>query len=74
MAHDPGLAQRVREVLAGRAGVSERAMFGGLAFLMDGKTFVGIRNASLMARVGPERHRMPWPCRASASWTSLAGP
>ena len=29
MAHDPGLAQRVREVLAGRAGVSERAMFGG---------------------------------------------
>ena len=32
-------------------------MFGGLAFLVDGKMFVGIRNSSLMARVGPERHQ-----------------
>lgn len=31
-------------------------MFGGLAFLVDGKMFVGIRESSLMARVGPERH------------------
>lgn len=31
-------------------------MFGGLAFLVDGKMFIGIRNSSLMARVGPERH------------------
>jgi TfoX/Sxy family transcriptional regulator of competence genes len=56
MAYDPGLAQRVREVLGERAGITERAMFGGLAFLVDGKMFVGIRNSSLMARVGPERH------------------
>jgi TfoX/Sxy family transcriptional regulator of competence genes len=57
MAYDRGLAQRVREVLADRPGISERAMFGGLAFLVDGKMFVGIRNSSLMARVGPERHQ-----------------
>jgi TfoX/Sxy family transcriptional regulator of competence genes len=57
MAYDRGLAQRVREALVGRPGISERAMFGGLAFLVDGKMFVGIRNASLMARVGPERHQ-----------------
>lgn len=56
MAFDQALAQRVREVVAGRPGISERSMFGGLAFLVDGKMFVGIRNASLMARVGPERH------------------
>jgi TfoX/Sxy family transcriptional regulator of competence genes len=56
MAYDPGLAQCVREVLGKRAGISERAMFGGLAFLVDGKMFVGIRESSLMARVGPERH------------------
>ena len=31
-------------------------MFGGLAFLVDGRMFIGIRDASLMARVGPERH------------------
>lgn len=31
-------------------------MFGGLAFLVNGKMFIGIRNSSLMARVGTERH------------------
>lgn len=56
MAFDAGLAQRVREVLASQPGVTERAMFGGLAFLVDGKMFVGINHTSLMARVGPERH------------------
>ncbi len=56
MAFDPGLAQRVREVLGERIGITERKMFGGLAFLVDGKMFIGIRNSSLMARVGPERH------------------
>ena len=56
MAYDHGLAQRVSEVLGNRIGISERAMFGGLAFLVDGKMFIGIRNSSLMARVGPERY------------------
>ena len=56
MAFDPVLAQRVRNVVGGRPGITERKMFGGLAFLVQGKMFVGIRNSSLMARVGPERH------------------
>jgi TfoX/Sxy family transcriptional regulator of competence genes len=57
MAYDRGLAQRVREALTTRPNICERQMFGGLAFLVDGKMFVGIRNSSLMARVGPEHHR-----------------
>jgi TfoX/Sxy family transcriptional regulator of competence genes len=57
MAFDEGLAQRVREVLGSRPGISERRMFGGLAFLVDGKMFVGLLGAVLMARVGAERHR-----------------
>jgi TfoX/Sxy family transcriptional regulator of competence genes len=57
MAFDPALAQRVRDVLIGRSNIAERKMFGGIAFLVDGKMFIGIRNASLMARVGPERHQ-----------------
>ena len=57
MAYDPGLAQRVREALGERPEVTERAMFGGLAFLIDGKMFVGIQDSTLMARVGPERHK-----------------
>jgi TfoX/Sxy family transcriptional regulator of competence genes len=57
MVFDPGLAQRVREALRDCPGITERRMFGGLAFLVDGKMFIGIRNSSLMARVGPERHQ-----------------
>lgn len=56
MAYDPGLAQRIREALEHRPGVSEKALFGGLAFLVDGKMFVGVQDSVLMARVGVERH------------------
>jgi hypothetical protein len=56
MAFDPGLAQRIRERLAVRTGVTERRMFGGLAFLLDGHMAVGILGATLMARVGPAGH------------------
>lgn len=56
MAYDEGLAQRIREVLGERGGLTERRMFGGLAFLLDGKMFVGVQDSTLMARVGPERH------------------
>lgn len=56
MAYDSGLAQRIRASLEGRPGISEQAMFGGLAFLVDGKMFVGVQGSVLMARVGSERH------------------
>jgi len=56
MAYDSGLAQRIREALEDTPHVSEKAMFGGLAFLVDGKMFVGVQDSVLMARVGPERH------------------
>lgn len=57
MAYDEALAQRVRKVMAGRRGVTERKMFGGLAFMLRGHMFVGILDRSLMARVGPENYQ-----------------
>jgi TfoX/Sxy family transcriptional regulator of competence genes len=56
MAYDTKLAGRIRNALARRKGVTEKAMFGGLAFLLDGKMFVGIAKDELMVRVGPEHH------------------
>jgi TfoX/Sxy family transcriptional regulator of competence genes len=56
MAYDEALAQRVREVIADKRGVTERKMFGGLAFMLRGNMFVGILERSLMARVGPENY------------------
>ena len=56
MAYDEGLAERVRGVLEDRGGVSERRMFGGLAFLIRGHMTVGIVKDELMVRVGPEMY------------------
>jgi hypothetical protein len=41
MAYDPALADRIRRAVAARKGVTEKQMFGGLAFLLGGKTFCG---------------------------------
>ncbi len=56
MAYDEGLAQRIREVLEDRADLSEKKMFGGLAFLLGGNMCVGVLKSELMVRVGPDRH------------------
>lgn len=56
MAYSESLARRVREVLRDRRGITERKMFGGIAFMLRGHMFVGIAQDSLMARVGPENY------------------
>lgn len=56
MAYNERLAERVRTLLAGRAGIAERKMFGGLAFLLNGKMCVGVLNDDLVVRSGPERY------------------
>jgi hypothetical protein len=55
MAYDEELAHRIREQLADEHGVTEKAMFGGLAFLLAGNMVVGISSGGeLMVRVGPD--------------------
>jgi hypothetical protein len=56
MAYDEGLAERIRETLADVHGVSERRMFGGIAFMLQGHMFVGLVGSTLMARVGPDQY------------------
>ena len=56
MAYDEGLAERIREVVAEEPGVTEKKMFGGLAFLASGNMFCGILKDELMVRVGPDGH------------------
>ena len=53
MAFDPGLAERLREALLDAPDISEKKMFGGLAFMSRGYMFIGIAGDTLMARVGP---------------------
>ncbi len=55
MAYDEELAFRVRALLDGVDGLTEKAMFGGLAFLIDGNMAIAISGSGgLMARIGPE--------------------
>ena len=55
MAYDEGLAQRLRDALADEHGLSERRMFGGVAFMLDGNMAVGVSGDELMVRVGTDR-------------------
>jgi TfoX/Sxy family transcriptional regulator of competence genes len=54
MAYDEDLADRVRDVVPADAEVTERKMFGGLAFLLEGHMFAGVVGSELMVRIGSE--------------------
>lgn len=55
MAFDEDLANRLREIVGGERGVSERRMFGGLAFLIHGNMAVSAsRLGGLLVRVDPD--------------------
>lgn len=56
MSYDEGIAERVREVMADVSRVSEKKMFGGIAFMVDGNMCVGVVNDQLMLRVGPDQY------------------
>ena len=54
MAFDEQLALKVRKQLKGQAGLSEKKMFGGLAFLIHGNMSVGIHGNELIVRIDPD--------------------
>jgi TfoX N-terminal domain len=54
MAYDENLANRLRELLAEEDAVTEKKMFGGLAFLLHGNmTVAASHTGGLLARVDP---------------------
>jgi hypothetical protein len=55
MAYDERLASRIREVVRGETGLSEKRMFGGLAFLVDGKLAASASSqGGMLLRVDPD--------------------
>lgn len=54
MAYDEDLADRIRELLAGEADVTEQRMFGGLAFLIRGNMAVAASGeGGVLVRIDP---------------------
>lgn len=82
MAYDEGLANRIREAVAAEPGVTEKRMFGGLAFLVHGNMAVAASSqGGLMLRIDPadaasltERHgvrRFEMRGREMDGWLSI---
>jgi TfoX/Sxy family transcriptional regulator of competence genes len=51
VAYDEQLADRVRDLLSAHSEVSEREMFGGIAFMVGGNMAVGVRDEDLIVRL-----------------------
>ena len=54
MVYDEKLADRVRKLLEHKKGMTEKKMFGGIAFLLNGKMFCGVIKNNLVVRTGPD--------------------
>jgi TfoX/Sxy family transcriptional regulator of competence genes len=56
MAYDEDLANRIRELIARDPDVTEKRMFGGLAFLIGGRMAVAAsRERGIMVRIDPDQ-------------------
>jgi TfoX/Sxy family transcriptional regulator of competence genes len=54
MPFDEALAERVRGVIGARDGVTERRMFGAVAWMLHGNMACGVIREDLLVRLGPE--------------------
>ncbi len=55
MAFDERLAERIRFLLGARKGLTEKKMFGGIAFLLNGNMCCGVIGDEMIVRLDPER-------------------
>lgn len=55
MAYDETAAAALRQFLAARNDVTERKMFGGVAFMVGGHMCCGVAKDDIMFRVGPDQ-------------------
>lgn len=83
MAYDTDLANRIRELIAAEANLTEMKMFGGLAFLVSGNMSVAVSGqGGLLLRVDPAQtdellakpHASPFVMRGRAmdGWLRIA--
>jgi TfoX/Sxy family transcriptional regulator of competence genes len=56
MAFDEKLADRIRDGVATRRGVTEQKMFGGIGFMLNGNMFAGVHKNDLIVRLDAKRH------------------
>lgn len=55
MPHDPQLAERMRAALKARSGITEKKMFGGYCWMLNGNMLCGVEVGRFMFRVGKDQ-------------------
>jgi hypothetical protein len=55
MARDEGLEELLRERLGSERGLTEKAMFGGRAWLLNGNLLCGARDDGMLVRLGADQ-------------------
>ena len=56
MAYNEAIADDIRARIGAHPGLSEKKMFGGIAFMIHGNMAVGVGGDELMVRVGTDAH------------------
>ena len=56
MAYDSTVADDIRALIGTHPGLTEKEMFGGIAFMINGNMAVGVSGDELMVRVGKDAH------------------
>ena len=56
MAYSELLANRIRQKFSHLPSVEEKKMFGGIAFMVDGKMCVTVNSGRMMCRIDPKIH------------------
>jgi TfoX/Sxy family transcriptional regulator of competence genes len=56
MPHDPHLADLMRQALKGRVGITEKKMFGGFCWLLNGNMIAGVEVGRYMFRPGKPQY------------------
>jgi TfoX/Sxy family transcriptional regulator of competence genes len=54
MAYDEALAERVKDIVGARDAVTERKMFGGIAWMVGGNLACGVMGEDLCVKLSPE--------------------
>ncbi len=54
MSFDTKIADRIRKKLGKRKGLTEKKMFGGIAFMVNGNMCCGVHRDKMIVRVDPE--------------------
>ena len=56
MAYAEVVAGRIRKAFAKKKGITDKKMFGGLCFMMNGHMLCGVEKNNLVVRVGPDQY------------------